>query len=191
MYKYVYWELTGGGFGKDWYNIYFAPQDGRGFYFDINGKKYKFSWVHPRSGYKCDFKILPEDIQYSLLHYGELPSIKVPRELKINPENLMELINADPNFRKVNKEHTRAHSRLKRAILDSLEDISKYKKEINLLRKIGIPRTFTEQIFKLTRQNSTKVINGEIGIASFIDSYKLSYILDTIIGKNEEIKPSV
>lgn len=185
MYKFVYWELTGGGFGKDWYNVYFAPQKGRGFYFGMNGKRYKFSWVHPKEGYRCNFNILPENIQYSLLHYGNIPCIKVPRKTKVNPNNSIELINADETFRIVSKKHVKAYIKLEKAILTSLKDVLKCKEEIQLLRGMGIPTSFARQIFRLNHTKCTKVVNGEIGIASFIDGYKLGIILNNIFNKYE------
>lgn len=185
MYKYIYWELTGGGLGKDWYHIYFAPQDGRGFYFGINGKKHKFSWVHPEEGHKCNFNIVPENIQYSLLHYGRVPCIKVPRKTKANHNNLMELINADKDFKIVSKEHVKAYIKLEKAILNSLKDALKYKEEVQLLRGIGIPLSFAKQIFRLNNTKCTKVVNGEIGTASFINGYKLGNTLNNILNKDE------
>lgn len=180
MYKFVYWELTGGGFGKDWYKVYFISNDNC-VYYNINGKKQKFSFAHSRRDtYKCNFNILPKNIRYSLLHHGEIPCVQVPREVKVNPNNLIELINVDENFKIVNKEHVKAYKKLENAVLTSAEDVSKYKKELQMLRKIGIPRTFVSQLFALNSIKNTKVVNGELGISTFIDSYKLKYILDKI-----------
>lgn len=184
MYKFIYWELTGGGYGKDWYKVYFIYKDDL-IYYNINGKKHKFSFASSnRDTYKCNFNILPKDIQYSLLHYGEIPHIQVSRKLKVNPENLVDLINADENFKIVNKEHVKAYKKLENAVLTSTEEASKYKKELQMLRKIGIPRTFAAKLFRLNHIKSSKVVNSELGIASFIDGVKLGCILNNVI-KNE------
>lgn len=186
MYKFVYWELTGGGFGEDWYKVYFISNDNC-IYYNINGKKQKFSFAHSRKNtYKCNFNILPNNIRYSLLHHGEIPYIQVPRKLKVNPENLLDLINADENFKIVNKEHVKAYKKLENAALTSTEDVLKYKKELQTLRKIGIPRTFVAQLFILNHTKSSKVVNGELGIASFIDSIKLGYILNNTFNEVKE-----
>lgn len=54
-----------------------------------------------------------------------------------------------------------------------------------MLRKIGIPRTFAAKLFRLNRIESSKVVNGELGIASFIDGVKLGCILNNLF-KNEQ-----
>ena len=184
MYKFIYWELTGGGFGKDWYKVYFIHNDDY-VYYAINGKKHKFSFASFNDVYKCNFNILPKNIRYSLLHHGKIPCVQVPREVKVNPNNLIELINADENFKIINKEHVKAYKTLENAVLTSAEDASKYKKELQMLRKIGIPRTFAAKLFRLNRIESSKVVNGELGIASFIDGVKLGCILNNLF-KNEQ-----
>lgn len=173
--EYIYWEESGGQGEYRFYRIYFNPKGGIGTYFNIDGGEGTFSHVQPTKSSCCRFDTLPNEIQFSLMHYGGIPTIKIPYYMCSKP--ILDLINEDKDFRIINKSIVEAYIKLKEAALKSIEDISNYKYEINCTKNVGIPYNFVKQIFNLVKVKRANCINGEIGISSFLDSVKLEIIL--------------
>lgn len=162
----VYFEITGGGCGKNTVKAYVEPENEQyschAYQYALDGTKYQFAWATPSEAKVFDSSELPKKLWYSIQHGVSHFDVDMAKGKDWTLEDL--------EYKPVSKASVDALLEVKERIKD-VQTLDDFKALYPLIKKSkAISNAVMDKLFSLCglpEYDVNKAKNGEIGIAFF------------------------
>lgn len=162
----VYFEITGGGCGKNAITVYVEPENEQyschAHYFALDGTKHQFAWATPSRAKVFDSSELPKKLWYSIQHGVWHIDVDMAKGNDWTLEDL--------EYKPVSKASVDALLEVKKRIND-VQTLDDFKALYPLIKKSkAISDVVMNKLFSLCglqEYDVNRAKNGEIGIAFF------------------------